>query len=332
MLQFSSLIIVLAYLFYLGLFYILKRLFRENLFAISIINYLRLPILFLILEIGLVISINILIMPDDWRKVLEHLMVILFIVTIGWSLINLATACENFLKQKKEKEVMDEDQKQSFITRAEIFYRSFILLIILLTLASIIMTFPSIRSFGIGILGSAGVAGIALGIAARPILLNLMAGFQIAFSKMLKIGDIVVIEGQSGSVENIYLTHIILKTSDLRRIIIPISNFIDKPFENWSRVSNDLIATVFLYCDYTAPLSLLREKFKALLETTPLWNRKSFGVDVTDMTAEALEIRFTMSANNPPEAFNLRCYIREKLLEFLQKEHPDAFAKTRYVQ
>lgn len=313
-------LLLLAYISYQVLFFIFGRLFYKNIF----ISELRYPVLFLFLEIALFAGIDLLDFSEDWESSLHHFVTVLFIATIGWGLIKIAVAFEKRLRDRSDQGV--------YITRAKIFYRTLVFLIATFTFASILMTFPVIRSFGIGILGSAGIAGIALGIAARPILLNLMAGFQIALTKMLKIGDHVVMEKEQGTIEEIYLTHVILKTSDLRRVLFPISFFIDKPFENWDRVSEELVGHIYLYCDYRISIEKIRNQVEKVLDKASFWNRKMWKVEVTDYNAEAIEVRISVSANNAAEAFDLKCYVREEMLKFLQAEYPQAFPHQRHIQ
>jgi small-conductance mechanosensitive channel len=202
-------------------------------------------------------------------------------------------------------------------------------LIIFIGFGAILMTFPSIRNVGAGLFASAGVAGLVLGMAARPTLGNLIAGIQIALSEPIRIDDAVVVEGQSGRVVEVNTTYVVIRLSDLRHMIVPISYFIEKPFENWTRYSSDMIGAVFLYLDYTVPVEQLREHYKTLLQSSPLWDGKTMGVHVTDAKDSTIEIRFLMSAASAAASFELRCYVREKMLDYLQKEHPSALPKVR---
>lgn len=325
------LLLFAAYVAFFILHNFLRRIFKNRYLVADIITNLKGPILCFLLEIALFISLDFLPLSDYWNDVLEHAVMIAFIATVGWGLTALTVTFERYLKNRKERENIDESEKRSFVTRIQIFYRSIVFLITVFTFASILMTFPMIKSFGIGILGSAGVAGIALGIAARPILLNLMSGFQIAFTKMLKIGDSIVIDGESGIVEQVFLTHVIVRTPDLRRILFPISFFIDKPFQNWSRISKELISTIYLYCDYNAPLSQIREQFKQILDKTPLWNGRVYSMDITNVSEQTIQIRFTMSAEGPGPSFELGCFVREEMIMFMQAQHPEAFPRQRLI-
>jgi small-conductance mechanosensitive channel len=202
-------------------------------------------------------------------------------------------------------------------------------LIIFIGCGAILMTFPSIRNVSAGLFASAGVAGLVLGMAARPTLGNLITGIQIALSEPIRIDDAVVVEGQSGRVVEVNTTFVVIRLSDLRHMIVPISHFIEKPFENWTRYSSDMIGAVFLYLDYTIPVEELREHYKSILESSPLWDGRTMTVQVTDFKESTVEIRFLMSAASATATFELRCYVREKMLDYLQREHPSALPKVR---
>jgi len=259
----------------------------------------------------------------------KHLLTILLIAAIGWFLYGFFTKLyHRFLQQIGDREQASPSQR-SLLTQVHLLYNLTIFAIVLVAVALILMTFPYIKNVGLGILGSAGIAGIALGIAARPILLNMMAGFQIAMTKTVKIGDLLVIDGETGRVESIQLTHIVFLTWDLRKFIVPISRFIDQTFQNWDVANPEMIGSVFLYCDYRVPVEHLREHLKEILTQCSYWNRRVLKMHVTDCTAQAVEVRIIASANNSSDTFELKAYIREKLIQFLQKNYPDALPCLR---
>jgi small-conductance mechanosensitive channel len=201
--------------------------------------------------------------------------------------------------------------------------------ILVLTVSAILFSFDGMRKIGTGLLTSVGVGGIIIGIAAQKSLSNLLAGFQIAFTQPIRIDDVLIVEGEWGKVEEITLTYVVLQIWDERRLILPINYFIEKPFQNWTRTSADLLGTVFLYTDYTLPLDKLREEYDRLIENHPLWDRKVKIIQVTDSKQHVMEVRVLMSAVNSSNAFDLRCDMREGLITFIQKNYPQALPKTR---
>lgn len=293
---------------------------------------LIMPFLLLVLEAIFLITLKFVNLPETVNSVVSHTLVVLVIATLGWLAWSIARKfCLRFVKKIGLKEKADASHL-SLLTQVLFLYRLFVFGIFVITAATILMTFPHIKNVGLGILGSAGIAGIALGIAARPILLNLMAGFQIAATKTIKIGDTLLIEGETARVESIHLTHIIFRTWDARRIIVPISRFIDQPFENWDVTDSHLLAPVLLYCDYQVPLEAVRTRVAQLLEKCPYWNGRTWRVDVTNCSQQAVELRISASVNHATDAFELRAYLREKLIDFLQQEHPHALPCVRNKQ
>jgi len=179
------------------------------------------------------------------------------------------------------------------------------------------------------LLASAGLAGLIVGMAARSTLSSLIAGIQVALTQPIRIDDAVVLEGEWGWIEEINTTYVVVRLWDLRRLIVPLNYFIEKPFQNWTRTTADILGTVMIYADYTAPVPELREELHRILETTELWDRKSWALQVTDATESSIQIRALMSARNGPSAFDLRCYVRERLVQYLKDRYPLALPKQR---
>jgi len=156
-----------------------------------------------------------------------------------------------------------------------------------------------------------------------------LAGFQIAFTQPIRIDDVLVVEGEWGKVEEITLTYVVIHIWDERRLILPINYFIEKPFQNWTRISSEILGTVFIYADYSLPIDSLRTEFDRLLALTTLWDKKVKVIQVTDAKTNVVEIRALMSASNSSDAFDLRCYIRENLIHFIQEKYPESLPKVR---
>jgi small-conductance mechanosensitive channel len=324
--------LVLAYVLYRVLRFIFyKAVPKEGVWS-KFGRELRYPVLLIFLEIAALLSLQAHTLPEGISGALEHALNICIIGTIGWLIAGIIRAFyRNFVEKYGSGEELDV-ARRTILTQVLFLYRLAIAIIFAVTIAVILLTFPYIKSVGLGILGSAGIAGIALGLAARPILLNFMVGLQIAATKMIKIGDAIFVEGEFARVESIHLTRVIVCTWDLRRIVFPISYFIDKPFQNWDLTHPELLGSVFLYCDYTAPVDAIRKKVEELLVGHPNWNRRIWNVQVTNCTEHTVEIRVVASANDAKASFDLRAYLREKLVEFLQKEYPHALPRVRNQQ
>ena len=293
---------------------------------------MRFPLLLLLLVVACLLALGFVTVPDCIGHHLKHTLVVLLIGAIGWLCCRIVKKIYcRFLSRIGDREKAD-PASRSLLTQVIFLYRLAIFAIIVVTAATILMTFPYIKSVGVGILGSAGIAGIALGIAARPILLNLMAGFQIAMTKTVKIGDVLVVDGETARVESIHLTHIIFLTWDLRRLIVPISRFIDQSYQNWEVSDPEIIASLELYCDYRVPVDAFREHVGKLVAQSPYWNKRVWKVQVTGCSPEAVEIRISASANHPADANELRSFLREELIGFLQKEHPESLPCVRQLR
>jgi small-conductance mechanosensitive channel len=259
----------------------------------------------------------------------RHFFEVSYIAAFTWLTIAFVQIIYGFIAHRLPEDIQDNVHARRVRTQVYLLRQITAWLIVFIGFAAILMTFPSIRAVGAGLFASAGVAGLVLGIAARPTLGNLIAGIQIALTQPVRIGDSVVVEGEFGRVLEVNTTYVVIRLWDLRHLIVPISHFIEKSFQNWTRYSSDLIGAVHLEMDYTVPMAELRDEFKTVLESSPLWDGKTMTVQVTDAKGGTMEIRLLMSAQNAPAVFELRCHVREQILNFLQKEYPAALPKMR---
>ncbi len=204
-----------------------------------------------------------------------------------------------------------------------------IFLIVVVTLSIMLMTFPTIRHIGVSLLASAGVASFIVGMAMKGTLSNLIAGVQIAFAQPFRIGDAVVVENEWGWIEEIGMMYVVVRIWDLRRLVLPLSYFLEHPFQNWTRTSADLLGSTFIYTDYTVPVDPLRDELKTICEATPLWGGKVCAIQVTDTTETTMQLRALMDARNSGDAWDLRCLVREKLIDFIQKNYPGSLPRYR---
>jgi small-conductance mechanosensitive channel len=204
-----------------------------------------------------------------------------------------------------------------------------IFIIILLAVGIALMSFDSIRSIGLSLLTSAGIAGIIIGLAAQKAIGTLLAGIQIAITQPIRLDDVVIVDGEWGRIEEITLTYVVVKIWDQRRLVVPSTFFIENTFQNWTRNSSEIMGTVFIYTDYQVSFEALREELSKLLKESQHWDGKVNVLQVTDTTEKTVQIRALMSARDSGTAWELRVYVREKLLEFLQKNYPESLPRTR---
>ena len=214
-------------------------------------------------------------------------------------------------------------------TQTLVLQRTAVVVVTLITVSIMLMTFPAVRHIGTSLLASAGLAGLIVGMAARSTLTNVIAGIQVAISQPIRIDDAVVVEGEWGWIEEIDSSYVVVRIWDLRRLIVPLSYFIEKPFQNWTRTRADLLGSVMIYTDFTAPVEEIRQELLRILQSTKLWDGKVWALHVTDMTYQAMQLRALMSARNAPTAFDLRCYVRENLIKFIQKKYPQSLPQGR---
>jgi small-conductance mechanosensitive channel len=268
-------------------------------------------------------------MPQAVSHVVEHIAGLALIAGIGWLVIAFVEVFDQLIAIRHSIDVRENLAARRIRTQVQMLRRVSITIIIIVTIAVMLMTFPAIRNIGESLLASAGLAALIAGFAARSTLTNLAAGIQIAFTQPIRIGDVVVVEGEWGWIEEINITYVVVRIWDLRRLIIPMSYFSEKPFQNWTRNTADLLGTVFLYTDYSLPVDAVRSELHRILESTKLWDGRVWGLQVTNATDRTMELRALMSAPDSSTAFDLRCHVREKLIFFLQQQFPQCLPKTR---
>ncbi len=251
------------------------------------------------------------------------------IVAFAYILISTVQVFQDFIISTYDLKKQNNLRERKIRTQLQFLRKILVGIVVILTIAAVLFSFDGMRRLGAGLLTGVGVSGIIIGFAAQKSLSNLLAGFQIAFTQPIRIDDVLVVEGEWGKVEEITLTYVVVQIWDERRLILPINYFIEKPFQNWTRISAEILGTVYLYVDYSLPIDSLRQEFERLLAANSLWDRKVKVVQVTDAKDNVIEIRALMSASNSSDAFDLRCYIRENLIHFIQKNYPDSLPKVR---
>ena len=269
--------------------------------------------------------------PEDlvFLAELQHLATLLLILSLTWALVRCTSAIGEVIVTLNP--VLENEWKRArkVETQTRFLVRGLNILIVILGLGAALMTFESVRHVGGSLLASAGVGGIILGFAARPVLGNLLAGMQIALTQPFRIDDVLYVQGEWCWVEEVTATYVVLRVWDLRRLIVPLQWFIENPFQNWSRNTADLLGTVFIRVDYTMPIFPLREEFARLLRQAPQWDGKMETVQVTDSDDTTIQVRFLMSAPDSSQTWDLRCAIREGLITFMQEHYPEYLPRIR---
>jgi len=261
-------------------------------------------------------------------RVLSQALLVAFIGLVGWAACLAVTlAADRYLARFS----LDTGDllARKHVTQIRIIKRLVLGLIAVVTVAAALMTFDAVRSYGVSLFASAGAAGIVMGLAARPVLSNLIAGVQIALTQPIRLEDTVVVENEFGWIEEITSTYVVVRLWDWRRLIVPLSHFIEKPFQNWTRDSTSVIGAVFLYVDYKAPIDRIRSRAETLVRASPLWDKQVFNLQVWEVTEQTLQLRILVSTNNAGANADLRAEIREKVVAFLRDELPEALPRRR---
>jgi small-conductance mechanosensitive channel len=290
------------------------------------------PARFIFPLLALFLAIPLAPLPENLKSILQHALGLGVIASVGWAIVILAELAGDMVSTRYTLDSPDNLTARKIRTQAQVLQRVVILTVSIVTAAAMLMTFPAVRHVGMSLLASAGLAGLIVGMAARSTLSSLIAGIQVALTQPIRIDDAVVLEGEWGWIEEINTTYVVVRLWDLRRLIVPLNYFIEKPFQNWTRTTADILGTVLIYADYTVPVQELREELHRILETTELWDRRTWALQVTDATESSIQIRALMSARNGPSAFDLRCYVREKLVQYLKDRYPLALPKRREQQ
>jgi small-conductance mechanosensitive channel len=259
----------------------------------------------------------------------RHAGTLLLILGFGWLLISLIAVLDQYLREHLVSGVRDDRRAKRILTRVGIMDRVLTSLIVVLTAAAMLITFPEGREIGASILASAGIAGLVLGIAARPAAENLIAGLQVALTEPIHIDDVVIVEGEWGKIEEIGSTYVVVRIWDLRRLVVPISYFLQKPFQNWTRWGTSLLAQVTVEVDYSTPVATLREQVGAIVASSKLWDKGFWNLQVTEAGERTMRLRILATAAEAGSAWDLRCEIREKVITYLQEHHPSALPRIR---
>ncbi len=314
------------------LFRLLTRLIEgKDLLWRSLVSRLERVVRLAMLVAALSFGATIAPLTDLQSATVRHTLLIFFIVLVAWMAKIVKHIWMTVYLRRFKLDAEDNLLARKHVTQTRIMERIADLLIVVVAISACMMTFDAVRQYGVSLLASAGVAGIVIGLALQPVLKNLFAGIQLAITQPIRIDDALLVEGEWGKVEEITSTYVVVQLWDWRRLILPLSYFIENPFQNWTRESSALIGTVMIYLDYSVPLEVIRRKVEEIAKGSPLWDRRVVNIAVTDFREAVMEIRILVSASNSGRTFDLRCEVREKLIDFIQREYPAALPRMRAV-
>lgn len=269
--------------------------------------------------------------PDDMWLIglVRRTSVVLWIGSLTWLALRVVAVAGDAVVELNPYNMADNLHARTLLTRTRVLTRTLYVLILLIGLSLALMTIPGVRQIGTSLLASAGIGALAIGLAARPVLSNLLAGLQLAITQPIRIDDVLVLEGEWGRVEEITGTYVVVSIWDQRRLIVPLQYFIEKPFQNWTRQTSQILGTVMLWTDYRLPVDPVRNELKRLVESDKDWDGRVAIVQVTDTSEASMQLRVLLSSANSGRNFDLRCRVREGLISFIAREYPLYLPHTR---
>ncbi|WP_232820917.1 mechanosensitive ion channel family protein [Dyella sp. C11] len=308
-----------------------RRLARRHPFVASLLGRASAPMDWLVPLLMLVVALRVL--PDadvlPAFVLVQHVLLVALMVAVTWLVLRCLGAFEVAAIRRYPLDVADNLAARRMITQVRVLRRTADVLVLLLGASAILLTIPGVRQLGTSLLASAGVAGIALGIAAKPVLGNLIAGLQIALTQPIRLDDVVIIQGEWGRIEEITGTYVVVRIWDERRMVVPLGWFMENPFQNWTRNSAQLMGTVFLWMDYSVPIEPLREELRRLCRDAAEWDGRVCVLQVTDANERAVQLRALMSSADSGRNFDLRCKVREGLVAYIAAHYPRALPRLR---
>jgi small-conductance mechanosensitive channel len=312
------------------IFRILTRIASsKDLFWRSLVSRGEKPTRFAIVVFALSVAAGVAPLSRGQANIIQHLLLVGFIAVLGWLSGSALGIWSTLYLRHYQIDVADNLLARKHTTQMRILQHVGLIIIGVVTVAAMLMTFDQVRQYGVSLLASAGAAGIVVGLALQPLLKNLVAGIQLAITQPIRLDDAVIVEGEWGNIEEITATYVVVRLWDWRRMVVPLSYFIEHIFQNWTREDSALIGTVMFYADYTAPVEAMRAKLEEIAHASPLWDQKVVNMQVTDFKSDTMEIRMLVSAGTAGRVFDLRCEVREKMIGWLQREHPGALPRRR---
>lgn len=326
----AAFVVVVLSVFSRVLTAVMLRLGRGFLFTKTVSEQLEKPVRVLLPLMGL--QAVLMAASDDLAMIslARRLTTLVIIGCFTWLGMRLLRGVELAVRLKNPVDVIDNLRARQIQTQSRVLLRTLSFFILLIGAAGMLMTFPAARQFGASLLASAGLAGLAVGFAARPVLANLIAGIQIAITQPIRLDDVVIVENEWGRIEEITGTYVIVRIWDDRRLVVPLQYFIEKPFQNWTRRNSSIIGSVFFWVDYSLPLEPVREELRRLCQEVPeLWDGRVIVLQVTDTSEKSIQLRVLVSSPDSSRNWDLRCHLREAIISFIQRQYPQSLPQLR---
>ncbi len=324
-------LLVIVFFIYKYLFKIIRKKVLKSVGKLDdfILDIFKIPALWLFYWVLLKIFTHLFLSKLSFFHYLVHIDTLLLILSIAWICIHVIKAGSVYLQSKLDITTSDNLNARKSLTQIKVFKGIANTIIIIIAIAAGLLTFQQVRNIGISILTSAGIFGIIVGFAAQKSIGMILAGIQLAITQPIRLDDVVIVEGEWGRIEEIMLTYVVVKIWDERRLVLPVTWFLEKPFQNWTRSKADITGTIFFYVDYNFPVESIRTVLPEMLKDNPLWDGRVMSVQVTDTTEHYKEIRVLLSSSDASKNWDLRASVREKLIDFINVNYPDTFVRTR---
>ena len=315
----------------LGVMIVRRVLTRRDDFWRSLVLRTQGPGRLTLITIAVAAAIQVAPLTPGQSRYVHHVLLICLILLLGWICMKAIDIGSALYMHGFKVDVEDNLLARKHLTQVRILRQAAAVLVGLVTVGFALTTIDAVRQWGVSLLAAGGAAGIVVGLALQPLLTNLVAGIQIAITQPIRIDDAVIVENEWGWIEEISVAFVVVRLWDWRRMVLPLSYFIQHPFQNWTRQSSALIGTVLIYVDFAAPVDVMRAKLEEITKASKLWNGDVVNLAVTDLRERVMEVRCLVSARNASQTFDLRCEVREKMLAFLKTEYPDALPRDRLV-
>ncbi|WP_299815864.1 mechanosensitive ion channel family protein [uncultured Jannaschia sp.] len=306
-----------------------RRLLLQDTIVARFLRRARRPLRLALSLLAIALVTQGLTFPDRLASFLSHGVLIAIIVLVGWSVLVVMDLLTERSLRHHRLDTADNLMARKFLTQVRILRQAVTIVTVLLTVAAVLMTFEGVRRYGVSLFASAGAAGLVVGLAARPVLSNLIAGIQIALTQPIRIDDVVVVEGEWGWIEEIFATFVVVRIWDWRRLVVPLSYFIEQPFQNWTRQNATIMGSVFWYVDYTMPVEEMRTEVERIIRASSRWDGKVANLQVVETDKTVMQLRALMSSHDSPTNWDLRCEVREKVIAWMQATHPAALPRLR---
>ena len=322
-------VVVLALIAYVVIYAMLRRVTRANAVASVVVDYTTCPAKLVLPLLAVKVALPAALDGLRHQEIFSDLVAMSLTLSITWLVMRAIAGVGEAVIRLHPTDTSDNMHARQIQTQTRVLARTLMFFVLLIGLASALMVLPGMRQIGGSLLASAGVAGIAAGLAARPVLGNLIAGLQIALTQPIRLDDVVIMENEWGRIEEITSTYVVVKIWDERRLVVPLQWVIEHPFENWTRSTSQLLGTVFLWLDYRLPLAPLRAELIRVCKAAPEWDQRVSMIQVVDSNEHGMQIRALISAADASRRWDLSCRVREALIDFVQREYPECLPRVR---